>query len=411
MSNDVHQQSGKAGNSAQQPKQAGHCCPGDDGPAGQPKLPTAGTCAPPDTSKDPKLPPISCIKACPQVCKCPPPPASTSNCFDKLIADQARAINEAERAKSFKADLEALLQKAKAAQEDYTSEKYLLLLERWKQQDRDIAEVIHRIVCAAPCWRCQIECQVCTLFNKVRELELQLKGSPDKRCDKAYSLYDQRHWQERDLAFKQVTFDRIKRVLTVWEKPAADIEAVLNENQKLMGTIKELASDSAKRLYDVFIRLVPLHLSIAPPASTAVTVIDKKYTELCCCGAAPEPDDCCGPDVGEQSMRMRMLDRHAYLVAPDQYFSIICCLVNSRYLPAKDALAKAESDLKNTDGEIKRIGDEIKARMDSIEKDAKAELAKPFDCSIYVPIDTPPPPPEPGCDDDEDDNNNPTPAI
>lgn len=405
MINDQHNQSGKTGNPAQQPKQAGHCCPGEGGAADQPKLPEA-QCAAPDTSQDPKVPPITGTPACPPVCNCPPAPGLTSNCFDQLIADQARAINEAERAKSFKADLEALLQKAKAAQDDYTTEKYKLLLDRWRQQDRDIAEVIHRIVCAAPCWRCQVECQVCSLFNKVRDLELLLKGRPDQRYDKAYSLYDQRYWQERDLALKQSAFDRVKRVLTVWEKPAADIEAVLNDNQKLMAGIKELASDSAKGLYDVFIRLVPMHLSIAPPASTAVTVIDKKYTELCTCGEQ-DPDDCCGPDVGPQTVRMQMLDRHAYLVAPDKYFPIICCLVNSRYLPAKDALAKAESDLKSTEAEIKRVTDEIKARMESIEKDAKAALAKPFDCSLYTPIDNSAPPAEqPNCGNGEQ-----TPAI
>ncbi|NHZ64602.1 hypothetical protein [Massilia genomosp. 1] len=385
MINDQHQQCGAAGNPEQHPQQGGNCCPGAGGPAGQPKMPGAATCAPPDTSKDPKVPPITGTDPCPALCLCPPAPGSTSNCFDQLIADQARAINEAERAKSFKADLEALLQKAKLAQDDYTTEKYHLLLDRWKQQDRDIAELIHRIVCAAPCWRCQVECQVCSLFNKVRSLELLLKGRPDQRYDKAYCLYDQRYWQERDLALKQAAFDRVKRVLTVWEKPGADIEAVLNENLKLMAGVKELASDSAKGLYDVFIRLLPLHLAIAPPASTAVTVIDKKYTELCTCGAQ-DPDDCCGPDVGPQSVRMQMLDRHAYLVEPAKYFPIICCLVNHRYLPVKDALAKAEADLKSTDAEIKRVADEIKARMDSIEKDAKAELAKPFDCSKYTPV-------------------------
>lgn len=390
MINDQQHQPGTTGNPGQQPGQPGNCCPGESGPADQPKLPAATPCAPPDTSKDPKVPPITGTDPCPPVCLCPPPPGATSNCFDQLIADQARAINEAERAKSFKADLEALLQKAKLAQDEYTTDKYTLLLNRWKQQDRDIAEVIHRIVCAAPCWRCQIECQVCSLFNKVRDLELLLKGRPDQRYDQAWSLYDQRYWQERDLALKQAAFDRVKRVLTVWEKPGAAIEAVLNDNQKLMAGIKELASDSAKGLYDVFIRLLPLHLAIAPPAATAVTVIDKKYTQLCACGEQ-EPDDCCGPDVGPQSVRMQMLDRHAYLVAPDQYFPIICCLVNSRYLPAKDALAKAEADLKSTDAQIKRVSDEIKARMETIEKDAKAELAKPFDCSKYTPI--------PPCDD------------
>jgi hypothetical protein len=382
MINNANQQTGNPGKQTNGP---GHCGPGDGGPADQPGLPE-GDCPLPDTSGEPKVPEITGTDACKPVCNCPPAPGASGNCFDQLIADQARAISEAERAKTFKADLEALLQKARAAQDDYTTDKYKLLLERWKQQDRDIVDLIHRLTCAAPCWYCQVECQVCSLFNQVRDLELLLKGRADQRYDKIYSLYDKRYWQERDLELKQASFDRVRTVLTAWEKPAADIDAVLNEDQKLITALK--TADSPKALYDLFIRLLPNHLAIAPPAGTAVTGIDKKYTTLCGCDEG-EADDCCGPDVGVQTVRMRMLARHAYLVEPAQYFPIVCCLVKSRYLPAKDALAKAEADLAGTVAEIKRVTDEIKSRMDNIERDAKAELAKPFDCAQYTPIAQP----------------------
>ena len=375
MNNDANQQTGSP---AGQQKPAGHCGQDEDGMADQPKLP--GACGP---AQDPGTKPLTLpeIEPCEAVCDCPTPPGSSANCFDQLIADQARAISEAERAKTFKAELEALLQKSKAAQEDYTAEKYDLMLERWKQQDHDIVELIHRLTCATPCWKCLLECQVCALFNKVRDLELELKGPTGKRYTTVDSLYDQRYWQERDLEVKQAAFDRVKAVLTAWEKPAADIDAVLNDNLKLITAIK--TADSPKALYDLFIRLIPNHLAIAPPASTDTTTgIGKKYTQLCQCGE-PEPDDCCGPDVGEQTVRRRMLARHAYLVEPAKYFSIICCLVNNRYLPAKEALAKAEGALSATVAEIKRVGDEIKSRMENLEKAAKAELSKPFDCSDY----------------------------
>ena len=378
MNNDANQQ---AGNPAGQQNPAGHCAPGEDGKADQPTLPKDS--CPPAGGSQPEAPAPPTIEACKQPCDCPDTPGSTSNCFDQLIADQARAISEAERAKSFKADLEALLQKAKAAQEDYTIEKYNLMLERWKQQDHDIVELIHRLTCATPCWKCVLECQVCALFNKVRDLELQLKGTTGKRYETVDSLYDLRYWRERDLEVKQATFDRVKAVLTAWEKPAADIDAVLNDNLKLITAIK--TSDSPKALYDLFIRLIPNHLAIAPPATaTTTTGIGKKYTLLCCCDER-EPDDCCGPDVGEQTVRRRMQARHAYLVEPAKYFSIICCLVNNRYLPAKDALAKAEGALAGTVADIKRVSDEIKSRMENLEKEAKAQLAKPFDCKDYQP--------------------------
>ncbi|OEZ63928.1 hypothetical protein [Duganella sp. HH105] len=387
MNNDTNQQ---AVNPARQPKQGGHCCPGEDGPADQPK-PPHDTCPPPDTQGEPELPPVEGPAPCKVACNCPATDSGKPDCFDDLINVQARVISEAERAKTFKADLEALLQKAKAAQSEYTSEKYKQLLERWKQQDNDIVDLIHRVVCANPCWYCQLECQVCALFNKVRDLELQLNGDGKKehRYSKTYSLYDQRYWLERDLALKQATFDRIKAVLTAWEKPAGDIEAVLNDNQKLIAAIK--SADSAQALYDLFIKLIPSHLAIAPPATTPATTtgIDKKYTQLCCCDQ-DDPDDCCGPDVGEQTVRLRLQGRHAYLVDPAQYFTIICCLVKSRYLPAKDELAKAEGLLSSKVAEIKRVNDEIKSRIDSLEKTARAELAKPFDCTNVKPVEDSP---------------------
>ena len=35
-----------------------------------------------------------------------------------------------------------------------------------------------------------------------------------------YSLYDLRHWHERNRDAKKRVFDRVKSVLAVWEKPA-----------------------------------------------------------------------------------------------------------------------------------------------------------------------------------------------
>lgn len=379
----------QAVNPASQPKQGGHCCPGGDGAADQPPPPKDG-CKPPCTSDEPTVPKLDDPKPCDLACNCPTADAGKPDCFDDLINAQARVISEAERAKTFKADLEALLQKANAAQGDYTNDKYKLLLDRWKQQDHDIVDLIVRVVCSNPCWYCQLECQVCTLFNKVRDLELHLNGDGKKehRYTAVYSLYDKRYWLERDLALKQATFDRIKAVLTAWEKPAADIEAVLNDNQKLINAL--MTANGAPVLYDLFIKLIPNHLAIAPPTTSgATTGIDKKYTQLCCCDQV-DPDDCCGPDVGQQTVRQRLQGRHAYLVEPAQYFTIICCLVKNRYLPAKDELAKAEGLLATTVADIKRVSDEIKSRIDSLEKTAKTELAKPFDCTNVTPVDHPP---------------------
>ena len=95
------------------------------------------------------------------------PPPSDANCLEELIDEQAAAIAEAEKAKTFKAELEELLDKAKDASQEYTRDKYDELVKQWVEQDKQIAELIRKLVCAVPCWRCVIECYVCPLLNEI----------------------------------------------------------------------------------------------------------------------------------------------------------------------------------------------------------------------------------------------------
>src|SRR5215469_2682487 len=116
------------------------CAPETPDPAKQPKKPCAEEC-----SKLPEdCPPQLCEpEPCPEPdCDCPPPPKTTSTCLDELIAKQAKEIAEGARATQFKADLEALLAKAKIATADYTHDRYKKLVHDWEQLDCDIAEFI-----------------------------------------------------------------------------------------------------------------------------------------------------------------------------------------------------------------------------------------------------------------------------
>jgi hypothetical protein len=172
---------------------------------------------------------------------------------------------------------------------------------------------------------------------------------------------------------KKKTLDRVKSVLAAWEKPAQTIEKALADNAKLLVDLgKLLSSDATKLVYDVFMRLVPMHLVIAPPASSGhVTGIAKEYTQISEHDKG-EPDDCCGPDVGVPSLSRRLLGPQPYLIDPKDYFSVICCVTKDRYLPAKDAYANAQSAWENTDNDFKRLIAEIDEGMKSIEKNAKA---------------------------------------
>jgi hypothetical protein len=354
-------------------------CETDDGPAEQPKDP-GGKCAEIPEVEPPKLEDPDKCEPDPECCCPKQPPESSPTCFDDLIREQAKQLSEGESAKAFKAELEALLAKAKAANLEYTQEKYTALVKEWDRQDREISELIRKFICAVPCWRCLIECFVCPLLYEIRFREHKLWGK-GKLYSEVHSLADLRYWHERNRQTKWLVLERIKGVLAVWEKPAQTIGTVLANNDKLIVDLgKRLSSDATKAVYDLFLRLVPMHLLIAPPASSGyVTKIAKQYTEFCECDEG-EPDDCCGPDVGVSSLRRRLLGPQPYLINPRDYFAVICCLTKERYLPAKDAYAKAHSAWESVDTEFKRLEAEIVESMKpgAIEQSAKA--AFPPDC-------------------------------
>jgi hypothetical protein len=380
MTDYTRQQSGTQPNSPHGQRENNGCGRPSD-PADQPRDP-GGNCDKVDPTKPPTL---DEPEKCPDPpCCCPHTVPPGPNCIDELIKAQAKEITEAERAKTFKEDLEQLQERATAAQKEYTIEKYKKLVKDWKDLDSQIVDLIRRLVCVVPCWWCLIECHVCPLFYAIRYREQKLSGGGALYAD-VHSLYDLRYWHQRDLDNKRIKFERIKKVLSVWESPATKIEEVIATNKELVKNAGNVINqDAPKFIVDVFLRLITSHLAIAPPASSGeITGIGKEYTTFCECDTG-NPDDCCGPDVGMMSLREQLVGPLPYLVRPDQYFPIICCLTKERYLPAKDALATAESDFQRVDGDVKRYEDEIVSKMSSLEADAKAAIPVPVDCDEYT---------------------------
>ena len=214
--------------------------------------------------------------------------------------------------------------------------------------------------------------------------ERQLYSGEGQLYAEVHSLSDLRYWHDRNRQAKLRDFERIRDVLKAWEKPAQTIATALEKNKKLLEDSGKLLStpDATKVVYDVFLRLVPMHLLIAPPAISDdyKTKIPKKYTQLCECDEG-DPDDCCGPDVGVPSVRLRLLGPQPYLIHPKDYFTVICCLVQERYLPAKNAHATAQSAWEVVDAEFKRLEAEIVKSLTpgSIEQRAKASFPKNCD--------------------------------
>lgn len=360
------------------PRKPGHDCPPlPEDPADQPHKP-GDECEPPPCTKPPVVkPPEPCP---PSDCECPTQPGPTSTCLDRLVDARAGQIARAEKAKAYVAEIQAIQAKAKAASQSYTRDVYDKLLKQWKDEDRDIADLIRRLVCAVPCWECILECYVCPLLN---DLVMSLKWLYGDRTlyGNVNNLYDLQYWLQRDVDFKTRIFNRIKDVLNAWTDPAKTIQANLQANALLIANAnKSLGTDAPKVVYDVFFRLVPMHLAIAPPASPENTTrIDEEYTEICECDTGT-PDDCCGPDVGERSLRQQLIGPQAYLIDPSEYYKLICCLVEKRYHPAQDALTEAQAALQATSDEITRRRGQLDNYAKTFDNDAKGRIPSVVIC-------------------------------
>jgi hypothetical protein len=317
----------------------------------------------------------------PSNCKCPKAPTNTKNCLEKAIDKVSKKIVQAERASKFKDELTGRLQLATTAAQKYTQDKYDSLLKRWQDEDRAIVDLIRKLTCAVPCWHCLIECYVCPLLNAVRDADQRLNGGALPLS--LSNLYDLQYWLTRDSAAKDATVARIKAVMDAWGAPADTIDGALTGNTQLLAACNQnLGTSPGSVVFDVFLTLIPKHLAIAPPAGDAATTtgIDEKYTIFCGCDVG-KPDDCCGPDTGVPSLRQRIIGPLPYLVKPGDLFSIICCLVEKRYHPAKDAATDAAAQLAAVNDEITRNQKQLTDGLNNFLKDGKAAIpAQPQCC-------------------------------
>lgn len=323
-------------------------------------------------------------KPCEGCCTCPSVPEAGGTCLDSLIIEQTKAATLGEEAKKAKSELEAIQAKLKQAMEKYTPEAYAGLLKRWEENDKQLKELIRNLACSIPCWYCVIECEICPLINAIAADERLLNGT-GVQYDSANSLYDQRYWWERERQLQQDAFDRVNKVMAAWQDPLTTIDGVLKTvaaDVAAASAGKVLSPDlSNKLIYEVFFRLLPLHLAIAPPAKLRQTGIAKKYVTLCHCDTSRDIEACCGPNVGPLTVRERLIGPQPFLIAPDEYPGLICCLATDAYQPAKAALATATANFNVFDAKIEATKASIAARLKSLPADAKARLGKTIDCN------------------------------
>jgi len=351
-------------------------------PPGDPeKCPKAPPPTKPTEPKPPECP------APPKNCCCPTTTTSTPDCLETAIEEQGKSIAKAEKAKLFKTELEGLLTKARTASQQYTQAKYDELLEKWQKADREIARLISTVVCTMPCWKCILECYICPPLYELHKSEALLYGG--ELPGTITNLYDLRFWRERDSAAKERTLARLSEVLKAWEKPAQTIEKTLGDNATLLALIRqENSAKSGAAIYDLFLKLIPRHLAIAPPPASPETTtwIAEEYTKFCECGEYPA-ETCCGPNTNETSFRERLTGPMPYLVNPGDYFKIICCLVSKHYAPAKEAAADAAAEYQAIDNLIKNTWTKVTNGLANFEKDVKNTLPTVVDCCGCEPED------------------------
>jgi hypothetical protein len=94
--------------------------------------------------------------------------------------------------------------------------------------------------------------------------------------------------------------------------------------------------------------------------------------------------------MNKWSIRTKWLGPQPYLVDPQIYIDVVCCLVTHRYAPAQEALSDAEAAVLTAENDIKRAKAIIENGLKNFEKNAKGAIPLVIDCEKYKKKPAPP---------------------
>lgn len=279
---------------------------------------------------------------------------------DSVLDGFSSELAKAAVLKTYQAELDGLLQKARGTAQAYDQQKHDELLMRWTEQDDKIADLINRL-CAVGTWTDDFAEKVGPVYLGLKALQKELDDWPISMPDaaKCSRLNCALHQAWRDA--RQREYAEQKKVLPVWAQLVASLEKTLDDNDKLIVEAYKTASAAnpvqQKALpADLFTRLVPQHLAIAPAARNV-----KPLSQY----------DAALADI-ESAIDAALAPQPA-LIAPADYGNRWNEKV-SEVKPALDALAEAEGALKKVADGVERRGRQLDEGIKSAPVDAKRAL-------------------------------------
>ena len=155
---------------------------------------------------------------------------------------------------------------------------------------------------------------------------------------------------------KERRLDRIKGVLAAWEKPATTIE---KSRRTTMPRLIETAEQRpGQRPSKAVVRRVPATRADASGdrAAGELGMDDRRSARSTRSSASATPASrttAAVPTSASQPVRQRLIGPQPYLIDPNDYFDVICCLVEKRYARRRTRWARRKSSWPRSSDRIK----------------------------------------------------------